>query len=115
MFKIDYNSNERIFLYQTVKGQIPFEDWFKNLRDSSTRAKIQVRLRRMAEGHLGDFKNIGLGIFELRIHWGPGYRIYFGMSGAHKIVLLLGGHKKTQRTDIHKATEYWQDYLRRKK
>ena len=114
MFNIDYNC-KRPLLYQTAQGEIPFDDWFTGLRDSAARAKIQVRLRRITAGCLGDFKNIGLGIFELRAHWGPGYRIYFGVSGRDLFVLLWGGIKKTQGADIRKATEYWQDYLRRKK
>lgn len=65
-------------------------------------------------GNWSDFKNVGGSIFELRIHWGPGYRVYFGLEGSDFVILLSGGSKNRQSDDIHKAQTYWQDYKRRK-
>lgn len=72
------------------------------------------RLERIAAGNWGDFKNIGMGVFEIRIHWGPGYRIYFGLDGTKLVVLLWAGDKSSQDRDILRVQAYWQDYLRRK-
>ena len=69
----------------------------------------------MALGNYGDCKPAGAGIFELRLHLGPGYRIYFGQEKQTLVILLMGGDKQTQERDILKAQEYWKDYLRRKK
>ncbi|MBP9865278.1 MAG: type II toxin-antitoxin system RelE/ParE family toxin [Candidatus Omnitrophica bacterium] len=105
----------QIFLYQTVAGHIPFEEWLEALIDQTARAKIRVRLGRLSDGHWGDFKSVGHGVFELRIHWGPGYRVYFGLRGIDFVILLSGGDKRRQQDDIQKAQDYWQDYLGRVK
>ena len=77
------------------------------------RAKIRARLDRVEEGNLGDYKSVGEGVFELRIDYGSGYRIYFGQEGSRIIILLCGGDKSTQAQDIRKAQEYWEDYRSR--
>ena len=74
------------------------------------RSKIAARILRFENGNLGDSKNVGDGVFEARIHFGPGYRIYFGMSGNKLIVLLIGGDKKTQTRDVRKAKLHWTDW-----
>lgn len=105
---------KQIVYYHTRGGGIPFKKWLQNLRDRSVAARVMTQVDRAVEGNLGDFKTIGMGVLEMRIHWGPGYRIYFGFDGIHYVVLLLGGNKSRQQQDIRKAQEYWQDYLRRK-
>jgi putative addiction module killer protein len=83
------------------------------LRDTKARNKIQLRLDRVKLGNLGDYRSVGEGVFEFRIDYGPGYRIYFGQVGLTIVLLLCGGDKSTQEQDIRKAKEYWADYERR--
>lgn len=80
-----------------------FAQWLDGLRDIKARARVQARLDRMAEDNLGDVKPVGEGVSELRIDFGPGYRVYFKSRGRELIVLLAGGDKKTQATDIKVA------------
>ena len=98
----------KIVTYTTKTGKIPFFDW-QNKLDVQTRAIIRTRLDRIRLGNFGDSKSIknGNGICELRIDYGPGYRIYFGKKGMLTIILLIGGDKKTQDRDIAKAKQYW--------
>lgn len=99
--------------YQTANGKYPFEDWLDRLRDGRTRARIMVRLDRLKAGLFGDCKSVGAGVYELRIDHGPGYRVYFGHEGETLVLLLCGGDKGTQTSDIEKAHGYWQDYKAR--
>ena len=80
-----------------------FAQWLDGLRDIKSRARVQARLDRMAEGNLGDVKPVGEGVSELRIDFGPGYRVYFKARGRELIFLLTGGDKKTQASDIKAA------------
>ena len=80
-----------------------FVEWLDNLRDSRARARIIARLDRMEMGNFGDVRPVGGGVNELRIHCGPGYRVYFVRRGPAVVVLLCGGDKKTQHADIAKA------------
>ena len=80
-----------------------FAQWLDGLRDIKARARVQARLDRMAEGNPGDVKPVGEGVSELRIDFGPGYRVYFKSRGRELIVLLAGGDKKTQANDIKAA------------
>jgi putative addiction module killer protein len=98
--------------YTTEKGISPFKNWFSALKDKGTRAKIQVRLDRLALGNLGQCAPVGEGVMELKINIGPGYRVYFGQVGAELVLLLSGGDKSTQPKDIKKAKEYWKDHRR---
>ena len=77
--------------------------WFDDLRDSVTRARIDIRIRRLSIGNTGDAKSVGDGISELRINYGPGYRVYFTRRELSVIVLLAGGDKSTQDRDIREA------------
>ena len=104
--------DRQIFYYQTSDGRIPFREWLFRL-DPSAYARVAARLLRLSEGNFGDFKNLGLGIFELRIHWGPGYRVYYGENRGTLIILLCGGDKKSQPRDIRRALEYWRNYKAR--
>ena len=103
---------KRIRIYRTFDGRAPFVEWFKLLRDRRGAAKIRVRLRRVKLGNLGDHKSVGHGVIELRISFGPGYRLYTGLQGDEMIVLLCGGDKSTQSQDIAQAHIYWADYKR---
>ncbi|MCW6049283.1 type II toxin-antitoxin system RelE/ParE family toxin [Lyngbya sp. CCAP 1446/10] len=99
--------------YVTPDGQIPFTEWLKALRDLKAEAKIRGRLDRIKLGNLGDFRSVGAGVFELKIDWGPGYRVYFGQIEQTIVLILCGGDKSTQDRDIRKAIEYWIDYRSR--
>lgn len=92
--------------YLTGDGRNLFDGWLHSLRDRRAKAKIRARLDRVEDGNLGDFKLVGEGVFELRIDYGPGYRVYFGQEGTTIIILLYGGDKSTQEQDIRKAKEY---------
>ena len=99
-----------IRVYVGRDGKRPFIDWLKKLRDQRARDRIHIRIDRLMLGNTGDFKSVGNGVFELRIHFGSGYRIYYGRTGRHIILLLCGGDKASQQKDIKRATQYWNDY-----
>ena len=80
-----------------------FADWLDNLRDIQARARILVRIERLAAGNPGDVQPVGDGVSEMRIHYGPGYRVYFAMRGQELVILLAGGDKSTQPKDIKTA------------
>ncbi|MEG3437990.1 type II toxin-antitoxin system RelE/ParE family toxin [Pannus brasiliensis CCIBt3594] len=100
----------KIKIYITATGRIPFREWFDSLRDRQAQLRIRSRLARVKVGNLGDSKSVGQGVFELRIDYGPGYRIYFGQDGLTLVVLLCAGDKSTQQQDIYQAQLYWRDY-----
>ncbi len=100
-------------IYETGEGEAPFVTWLDNLRDRKARANIRKRLDRVMLGNFGDFKSVGQGILELRIDYGPGYRVYFALTGTLVVLLLCGGDKSTQKQDIQKAQEFWEDFKRR--
>lgn len=101
--------------YQTAGGRKPFAKWLKRLRDRQAVRAIAARLTRLEAGNRGDWKPVGAGVFELRIDTGPGYRVYCGQDGETLVLLLCGGDKSTQSTDIRHAHDYWQDYKARSK
>jgi putative addiction module killer protein len=80
-------------------------EWFESLRDRQARARIDIRIRRLAIGNPGDVKPVGQGVSELRIDYGPGYRVYFLQRGETLIILLAGGDKRTQDRDIKTALD----------
>ena len=80
-----------------------FARWLDDLRDLRARARIQVRIERLASGHYGDVKPVGAGVSELRIDYGPGYRVYFTKRGGTVVILLAGGDKRSQASDIRTA------------
>jgi putative addiction module killer protein len=80
-----------------------FSDWLRNLRDEKARSRVLIRIRRLSLGNFGDVKPVGDGVSELRIDYGPGYRVYLQRRGSVLVLLLAGGSKKTQSTDIAKA------------
>ena len=97
-------------VYRTPNGQEPFVEWLRSLRDSETRRRIQSRIRRLTAGNLGDYKSVGDGVFELRLQFGPGYRVYFGQVDNTIVLLLCGGDKSSQGRDIERAKAYWREY-----
>jgi putative addiction module killer protein len=99
--------------YLTPDERCPFLEWLNALRDETAEVKIRARLKRVAFGNLGDYRSVGEGVCELRIDYGPGYRIYFGQIGTTIVLLLCGGDKSTQQRDIQKAIEYWREYRSR--
>jgi putative addiction module killer protein len=100
----------QIVFYTTKTGKEPFTQWESKL-DKMARAVIIRRFDSVKLGNFGDIKRIqGAGIWELRINYGPGYRIYFGKDGGRVIVLLIGGDKSSQIRDIAKAKQYWCEY-----
>jgi putative addiction module killer protein len=88
-----------------IKRSDEFDTWLHKLRDSRARFKVIKRIDRLAEGNPGDVEPVGEGISEMRIHYGPGYRVYFKDTGKEIIILLCGGDKSTQRADIVRAKE----------
>ena len=94
-----------ILKYIDRTDRSPFERWFAGLRDEAAQAAVVIRLRRLALGLAGDSRSVGAGVFELRIHIGPGYRVYFAWEGPEQVVLLGGGRKATQATDIASARQ----------
>lgn len=100
--------------YLDANGHSPFEGWFNTL-DHRAAAKVTVAIVRLRHGNVSNTKSIGGGVMEYRIDFGPGYRIYFGRGGDEIIILLGGGTKQRQQTDIERAKVRWQDYKARKK
>jgi putative addiction module killer protein len=86
-----------------VRQTETFSQWFDSLRDRQARARINVRIRRLSLGNFGDAKPVGEGVSELRVDFGPGYRVYFVQHGLTLVILLAGGDRRTQDRDIRKA------------
>jgi putative addiction module killer protein len=101
--------------YLTATGKNVFESWLESLRDDQAEARITARVNRLARGSFGDCKPVGNGVWELRVDWGPGYRVYYAMIGRVCVLLLCGGDKRKQSSDIAAAIEYFEDYKRRSK
>jgi putative addiction module killer protein len=99
--------------YRTKTGRDVFGEWLAGLNDNRTRAKIIARIDQLQAGNFGDCKSLRGGLSELRIDWGPGYRVYDAMIGRTCVLLLCGGDKRKQSSDIKRAGEYLRDYLER--
>ena len=93
--------------YLTPTGDDLFQLWLEGLTDTKARARILVRLNRLAAGSFGDCKPIGQGVWELRIDHGPGYRVYYGLIGKRVVLILIGGDKRRQQNDIIQAISLW--------
>jgi len=102
-----------LYRYQTESGQEPITDWLNRLRDKRAQAKLRIRLKRLELGMFGDCESVGDGVLELREHLGAGYRLYFGKHGQTVVILLCGGDKKSQASDIATAKAYFADWKRR--
>jgi len=96
--------------YLTEGGRDVFGEWLAGLKDARTRAKIVARIDRLAVGNFGDCKALGGGLLELKIDWGPGYRVYYALIGKECVLLLAGGAKRGQSSDIDRARKYLADY-----
>jgi putative addiction module killer protein len=100
--------------YVDENGNKRFANWLEGL-DAAAAAKVTITLTRMEQGNFSNAKGVGAGVYECRIDFGPGYRIYFGKDGDRLVILIGGGTKKRQQKDIAAAQECWAAYKRRKK
>ena len=110
----DGSSDRYEVIHLAVYGRDVFDEWFEDLRDVVGKTVILRRLSRLAYGNFGDHRPVGCGVWEIRIHYGPGYRIYYGEEGSRIILLICGGDKGTQKRDIQRAQQFWTSYLREK-
>lgn len=99
--------------YLDSSGRSPFARWFDSL-NAPAAAKVTTALTRIEAGNFSNVKGVGSGVFEFRIDFGPGYRVYFGKDGDTLVILVAGGSKKHQQDDIQTAQDRWKDYKRRK-
>lgn len=99
--------------YLDTNGRSPYAEWFDSL-NAEAAAKVTTAVIRISLGNFANVKGVGSGVFECKLDFGPGYRIYFGKDGAALVILLGGGTKKRQQRDIGAALANWQDYKRRK-
>ena len=106
-------SEIRVAEYLDPSGRSPFRRWFDEL-DATAAAKVSTALYRLGQGNFSNVKGVGSGVFEYRIDFGPGYRIYFGKDGPMFVILLGGSTKKRQSVAIGAAADAWTDYKRRK-
>jgi putative addiction module killer protein len=97
-------------VHTTSDGRRPFDEWLGALKDLRAIEKIDARIARLRSGNFGDCKPVGEGVLELRVHHGPGYRIYFGRQGRAVVILLCAGNKATQPRDIARAKRYWREH-----
>ncbi len=102
-----------VFRYRRSDGREPFTEWLASLRDKRAAAKILVRIKRLEAEMFGDCTSVGDGVLELREHAGAGVRVYFGRHGQSVVILLCGGSKQSQSSDIKMARDYWADWKRR--
>src|ERR1700751_5737242 len=104
----------QIRYYVAADGRQPFAEWFAEL-ESAARAKVTRAIVRLEQGNFSSVKSVGEAVFEYRIDFGPGYRVYFGQDGPTLVILLSGDTKKRQQVDIDAAREFWQNYKQRKR
>jgi putative addiction module killer protein len=102
-----------VLRYVTESGREVIREWLDELHDARAVTKVIMRLDRLADGNFGDCKPLRDGVCELRIDYGPGYRVYYAMVGRTCVLLLCGGDKRKQSSDIEKAIGYLRDYKRR--
>src|SRR5438045_3961645 len=100
----------QVRIYATPQGRTPYMEWFNSLRDARAKQKIDARIGRVRLGNLGQTRAVGEGVFELKIDYGPGYRVYFAQDGVQLVILLCGGDKRSQNADIRQAKAYWTQY-----
>lgn len=103
-------SEIKIKVYESPQGNQPFTDWLNSIKDRTVKKRIIDRLDRIRFNNFGDNKSVGDDVYELRLHFGSGYRIYYGQIEDIIILLLCGGDKSTQIKDIQKAKNYFSEY-----
>ena len=101
--------------YTTAAGKQPALSWLSGIKDSLAQAILYKRIQQAGLGNFGKTRNVGNGVNELKIDYGPGYRVYFGVYQDELILLLVGGTKRTQHSDIEKARDYWAQWQKEKK
>ncbi len=106
---------KEVIIYETADHVRPLDVWRTQLRDLAARARIEKRVNRLLQGNPGDYKSVGNAVYEMRIDFGPGYRLYFAFAERQIVLLLCGGSKATQAADIKDAQLYWDDYQKRVK
>jgi putative addiction module killer protein len=104
----------QVRIYVAPDGRTPFLRWLTTLRDQRAKQKIEARIGRVRLGNFGQARGVGEGVLELKVDYGPGYRVYFGQDGADLVILLCGGDKSTQNADIRQAKTYWAQYQKEK-
>lgn len=107
------NKKRSLRNYKTQSGKTPFLDWLNTIKDPVVRHRIRRRLDRVELGNFGDYKILDEGVCELRLDFGPGFRVYFAEEGDVIVILLCGGDKSTQEKDIKTAKKYWKELLER--
>ncbi len=100
---------KEILISQMEDGREPFLEWLRGELDAVARRRVRARIDRLEDGNFGDVAPVGEGVSELRLDFGPGYRVYFGQRG-HEVHLIRGGSKRTQAADIAAAKEFWRDH-----
>ncbi|MCC6220620.1 MAG: type II toxin-antitoxin system RelE/ParE family toxin [Deltaproteobacteria bacterium] len=100
----------KVTTFVTGSGRAPYEEWFETLKDKRAQALVLSRIDRVCLGNFGNCKSVGNGVYELRIYYSSGLRIYFGLEGEQVVILLCGGDKGSQRKDIAYAQELWMEY-----
>lgn len=98
-----------------VGGSVPFTEWLDGLPDIQARARIRARIDRLETGNPGRYEDLRGGLRELKIDWGPGYRVYWAQIGNTIVLLIYGGDKRSQTKDIEKARNYLASYMMRRK
>ncbi len=96
--------------FETADERVPFDEWFMGIRHSRTRARIETRIDRLSLGNFSNCEPAREGVTELKMDFGPGYRVYFGLDGGTLVILLAGGKKDTQDADMKLARQYWREY-----
>ena len=114
MFGVAGDEVIEVRLYLTPSGDCPFDQWLNSLRDRTTQARVDARIARLRSGNVGDTRPVGDGVYELRLAFGSGYRVYYGRVGSRIVILLTGGDKRRQTADIEHAKSLWRMYLREK-
>jgi len=99
--------------YQTPGGKILSKDWLSAVKDGLTQAILYKRIRQAGIGQFGKTRSVGAGVSELKIDYGPGFRVYYGIHGDKLILILMAGSKRTQESDIKKAKAYWTEWKER--
>lgn len=101
---------QRLVVFERANGLCPFQEWLEKLADSKARAVIRARLERVRLGNFGNCRSVGDGVEELKIAYGPAYRVYFGRETNRLVILLCGGDKRTQKRDIERAKRFWKEH-----